>query len=63
MVDMAPKRSIEAVFEKPSGMLQLVCLTTLMIVDSTSLVDFCDVEIAWGYCSRGKLGVLSFIQL
>ena len=35
-------------------MLQLVAPTTLLIADSTPLVDLYDMEAKWGYTSRGK---------
>ena len=35
-------------------MLQLVSPTTLLIVDSTPLVDLYDMEAGWGHTSRGK---------
>ena len=35
-------------------MFQLVTPTTIIIVDSTPLVDLYDMEAAWGYTSRGK---------
>src|SRR5665647_335827 len=46
--------SLEEVFAKISGMLQLVTPTTLLIVDSTPLVDLYDMEAGWGHTSRGK---------
>jgi hypothetical protein len=45
---------LEETFRKISGMLQLVTPTTLLIVDSTPLVDLYDMEACWGYTSRGK---------
>ena len=45
---------LEETFAKISGMLQLVVPTTLLIVDSTPLVDLYDMEAVWGYTSRGK---------
>lgn len=45
---------LEETFGKISGMIQLVSPTTLLIVDSTPLVDLYDMEAAWGYSSRGK---------
>ena len=56
-------RLIEETFEKVSGILQLVTPFTLLIVDSTPLVDLYDMEAGWGYTSRGKFRVLSFTQL
>ena len=47
-------RLLEETFEKASGMLQLVMPTTLLIVDSTPLVDLYDMEAGWGHTSRGK---------
>lgn len=35
-------------------MLQLVTPTTILIVDSTPLVDLYDMEAGWGHTSRGK---------
>jgi transposase len=45
---------LEETFRKISGMLQLVAPTTLLIVDSTPLVDLYDMEAGWGHTSRGK---------
>jgi transposase len=45
---------LEETFAKISGMLQLVTPTTLLIVDSTPLVDLYDMEAGWGHTSRGK---------
>jgi len=45
---------LEQVFEKIANMLQLVMPTTLLIVDSTPLVDIYDMEAGWGHSSRGK---------
>jgi len=45
---------LEETFKKVSGMLQLVSPTTLLIVDSTPLVDLYDMEAQWGHTSRGK---------
>lgn len=45
---------LQEVFEKIAGMLQLAMPTTLLIVDSTPLVDLYDMEAGWGYTSRGK---------
>jgi hypothetical protein len=35
-------------------MLQLVTPTTLLVVDSTHLVDLYDIEAGWDHTSRGK---------
>jgi len=45
---------LEETFAKISGMLQLVTPTTLLIVDSTPLVDLYDMDAGWGHTSRGK---------
>lgn len=45
---------LEETFRKISGMLQLVMPTTLLIADSTPLVDLYDMEAGWGYTTRGK---------
>jgi len=45
---------LEETFEKISGMIQLMSPTTLLIVDSTPLVDLYDMEAGWGHTSRGK---------
>lgn len=45
---------LEETFTKISSMLQLVEPTTLLIVDSTPLVDLYDMEAGWGHTSRGK---------
>ena len=45
---------LEETFAKISCMLQLVTPTTLLIVDSTPLVDLYDMEAGWGHNSRGK---------
>jgi transposase len=45
---------LEETFGKISGMLQLMSPTTLLIVDSTPLVDLYDMEAGWGHTSRGK---------
>ena len=45
---------LEETFGKISGMLQLMSPTTLLIVDSTPLVDLYDMEAGWGHTSKGK---------
>jgi transposase len=45
---------LEETFGKISGMLQLVSPTTILIVDSTPLMDLYDMEAGWGHTSRGK---------
>jgi hypothetical protein len=45
---------LEETFTKISSMLQLVEPTTLLIVDSTPLVDLYDMEAGWGHTGRGK---------
>jgi IS5 family transposase len=45
---------LEETFRKISNMLQLAVPTTLLIVDSTPLVDLYDMEAGWGHTSRGK---------
>jgi transposase len=45
---------LDETFEKIADMLQLVSPTTLLIVDSTPLVDLYDMEAGWGHTARGK---------
>jgi IS5 family transposase len=45
---------LEETLAKISSMLQLVEPTTLLIVDSTPLVDLYDMEAGWGHTGRGK---------
>jgi hypothetical protein len=45
---------LEEIFGKISGMLQLMSLTTFLIVDSTPLGDLYDMEAGWGHTGRGK---------
>jgi transposase len=45
---------LEETFEKVAAILQLVEPTTILIVDSTPLVDLYDMEAGWGHTSRGK---------
>ena len=45
---------LEETFGKISRMIQLMSPTTLLIVDSTPLVDLYDMEAGWGHTSRGK---------
>jgi hypothetical protein len=45
---------LEETFRKISSMLQLISPTTILIVDSTPLVDLYDMEARWGHTSRGK---------
>jgi transposase len=45
---------LEETFAKISDMLQLVAPTTLLIVDSTPLIDLYDMEAGWGHTGRGK---------
>jgi transposase len=45
---------LEETFRKIAGMLQLVTPTTFLIADSTPLVDLYDMEVGWGYTTRGK---------
>ncbi len=45
---------LEETFLKISGMLQLGMPNTIVVVDSTPLVDLYDMEAGWGYTSRGK---------
>jgi transposase len=44
---------LEETFKKISGMLRLITPTTLLIADSTPLVDLYDLEAKWGYTSKG----------
>ncbi len=45
---------LEETFTKISHILQLIEPTTLLIVDSTPLVDIYDLEARWGHTGRGK---------
>ncbi len=45
---------LEKTFAKLADMLRLVMPTSLLIVDSTPLVDLYDMEAKWGHTSRGK---------
>ena len=45
---------LEQTFRKISDMLQLITPTSIVIVDSTPLVDLYDMEAGWGHTSRGK---------
>jgi len=45
---------LEETFAKLADMLRLVMPTSLLIVDSTPLVDLYDMEAMWGHTSRGK---------
>jgi transposase len=45
---------IEETFRKISNMLQLITPTSIVIVDSTPLVDLYDMEAGWGHTGRGK---------
>jgi hypothetical protein len=45
---------LEEVFEKLADILQLAVPATLLIVDSTPLVDLYDMEAGWGHTGRGK---------
>jgi transposase len=45
---------LEQAFRKISDMLQLIAPTSIVIVDSTPLVDLYDMEAGWGHTSRGK---------
>lgn len=45
---------LEETFRKIAGMVQLVAPTTVVVVDSTPLVDLYDMEAGWGHTSRGK---------
>ena len=45
---------LEQTFRKISDMLQLIAPTSILIVDSTPLVDLYDMEAGWGHTSRGK---------
>jgi len=44
---------LEETFKKISGMLRLITPTTLLIADSTPLVDLYDLEAKWSYTSKG----------
>jgi transposase len=45
---------LEETFKKISDMLQLITPTSIVIVDSTPLVDLYDMEAGWGHTGRGK---------
>lgn len=45
---------LEQIFIKTADMLQLIEPTSIIVVDSTPLVDLYDMEAAWGHTSRGK---------
>jgi hypothetical protein len=45
---------LEQTFRKISDMLQLIAPTSIVIVDSTPLVDLYDMDAGWGHTSRGK---------
>ncbi|MDT8781343.1 MAG: transposase [Candidatus Bathyarchaeota archaeon] len=45
---------LEETFAKLADMLRILTPTTLLIVDSTPLVDLYDMEARWGHTSRGK---------
>jgi hypothetical protein len=46
---------LEQTFLKTANMLQLIEPTSIMVVDSTPLVDLYDMEAEWGHTSRGKI--------
>jgi len=46
---------LEEVFNKLANMLVLLMPTTLLVVDSTPLVDLFDADACWGKSSRGWL--------
>ncbi len=46
---------LEEVFNKIADMLAMVIPTTLLVVDSTPLIDLFDVDACWGKSSRGWL--------
>jgi hypothetical protein len=45
---------LEQTFVKTADMLQLIEPTSIVVVDSTPLVDLYDMEARWGHTSRGK---------
>lgn len=45
---------LEQTFNKTVNMLQLIEPTSIIVVDSTPLVDLYDMEARWGHTSRGK---------
>lgn len=45
---------LEQTFLKTANMLQLIEPTSIIVVDSTPLVDLYDMEAEWGHTSRGK---------
>jgi transposase len=45
---------LEETFIKIADMLQLIAPTSIVVVDSTPLVDLYDMEAGWGHTGRGK---------
>ena len=45
---------LEETFVKTADMLQLIAPTSIVVVDSTPLVDLYDMEAEWGHTGRGK---------
>jgi hypothetical protein len=45
---------LEETFINMADMLQLIEPTTIVVVDSTPLVDLYDMEARWGHTGRGK---------
>src|SRR5208283_2024825 len=45
---------LEETFIKTADMLQLIAPTSIVVVDSTPLVDLYDMEAEWGHTGRGK---------
>jgi hypothetical protein len=45
---------LEQTFLRTADMLQLIEPTSILVVDSTPLVDLYDMEAQWGHTSRGK---------
>jgi len=54
---------LEEVFVKVTDMLQLAVPTKVAVIDSTHLVNLCNLEAAWGHTSRVKFRGLSFMLL
>jgi len=44
---------LERVFSRLSGLIQLLAPTSLLVVESTPLVDLYDLEADWGFTGRG----------
>ncbi len=54
MVETLPEAFGRDFREDIADMLQMIEPTSIVVVDSTPLVDLYDMEAEWGYTSRGK---------